>query len=769
PTPEQNSIPVDFQRRLINHEMVHVKQISALQTGVTGIFSRFGGQQYTGIVAAMLPFWFLEGDGIIYETLLTPGGRGNNPSFNKELKALYIGKHGGYSFDKMLLGSYRDHTPSHYHYGFRMMEYSRSKYGSDLWKENVSYVASKPFLINPLNFSLRKSGTATKKKLFTETFEEFTKLWRYESQLDAPVEYAVINPSKNDDYINYHSPVIIGSDSLIAFKSSYSEPLSIVLIGKDMTEKRILYTGWVDPYFLSYGGGKMVWAEIQNDYRWENRGFSIIAVHDLQSGLTSRITRRSRLFAPAISPDGSTIAAIETTTMNQSSLVFIDAATGLVKGQVVPPGNGYPQRPAWSDDGAKVTVILLNESGEGVFTYSIASEEWAIDIEPSSNDLQAAFLRNDTIFFTSSAGGTDNIFLRTPEGDIRRVTRSRFGTGSFSLSGSKIVFSDYDHKGFSIASATLTAERVNYQDKWELPSTLIKTIDLPGIEEGTSVNPANEPTPVYVATPYRKWQNPLRFHSWTPFYFDLDEITTDPAAVTPGITLFSQNLLSTVITSVGYQYTGGEHKLHSGITWKGWYPVVDFRLSYGGEPSIVTGNNDVEPSVIYPSLSTGTEVYLPLQFTSGAYSQYLRISFYHRYNNRYIYSETDDLFDYGQSFISWKLFFSNSRQSSYRDIFPVFAQALELNYTNAPFDREIYGTIASLRASLYFPGIIRNHGFRVRLQAERQVPEEYIQYNRINFPRGYSEIISERLGTLSADYVFPIAYPDIAAGSIVYL
>ncbi|MBE0673742.1 MAG: hypothetical protein IH591_03685, partial [Bacteroidales bacterium] len=355
PTPEQNSLPVDFRRRLINHEMVHVKQISALQTGVTGVLSRFGGQQYTGIVAAMLPFWFLEGDGIIYETLLTPGGRGTNPSFNKELKALYMGKPGGYSFDKMLLGSYRHHTPSHYHYGFRMMEFSRSKSGNNLWKDNVSYVASKPFLINPLNFSLRKQASTTKKKLFTETFDEFSKLWHYESQLDAPVEYTVVNPSKNDDYINYYSPIIIGSDSLIAFKSSYSEPLSIVLIDKDLIEKRILYTGWVDPYFLSYGGGKMAWAEIQGDIRWENRGFSIIAVHDLASGVTSRITRRSRLFAPAMSPDGYTIAAIETTTTNQSTIVFIDAVTGIIKDRLIPPGNSFPQRPAWSDDGTSIS------------------------------------------------------------------------------------------------------------------------------------------------------------------------------------------------------------------------------------------------------------------------------------------------------------------------------------------------------------------------------------------------------------------------------
>ena len=62
-----------------------------------------------------------------------------------------------------------------------------------------------------------------------------------------------------------------------------------------------------------------------------------------------------------------------------------------------------------------------------------------------------------------------------------------------------------------------------------------------------------------------------------------------------------------------------------------------------------------------------------------------------------------------------------------------------------------------------------NNGLRIRLQTERQTPVKYLLFNRAVFPRGYTNIISEQLKTFSADYVFPILYPDLAAGSFFYL
>jgi hypothetical protein len=255
-----------------------------------------------------------------------------------------------------------------------------------------------------------------------------------------------------------------------------------------------------------------------------------------------------------------------------------------------------------------------------------------------------------------------------------------------------------------------------------------------------------------------------------PFYADLDELTADPLAIRPGATLFSQNLMSSLITSLGYEYSGGNHILHSGVLWKGWYPVIDFKMSYGGDAQVITGSvQGVTPSSVSPELRTSTEVYIPFRFTTGRYSQYLRPSFTHQYNNRYIFDQTIDAFDYGQHFLSGRIYFSNSRRSSYRSIYPVWAQVFDYSFMASPFDRDYYGSISTLRTTLYFPGFLRNHGLRIRYQYEEQNPERFIQYNRAMFPRGYTDIISERLKTLSTDYVFPLFYPDLNAAGILYI
>jgi hypothetical protein len=770
PSPSQNSIPQPHSRQLAVHETVHIMQMKALERGFTGFMSRLAGQQFTGAVAALLPNWYYEGDAVLYESLLTPGGRGENPSFNKSLKALYLTKPGGYSFDKLLLGSYRDYTPDHYQFGFRVMEYARARYGSELWKEAVLFSAKYPFTINPVNLSLNASAGLTKKRLFMETFDTLQTLWNKESLIDASVEYDMLNVDKRDNYISYHSPLFAGKDSIIAIKTSLYEPSSIVMItdgGK--REKRLTITGSIYPYLITAGGGKLAWAENSPDPRWENRNYSNIIVYDIKSKVIRKITSRERLTAPAISADGKMLAASENSSENLNSLVLLNGSDGTIIKRIATPDNGFPQRPRWSETGTELSVILLTDKGEGVFTYSIEDDLWDVIIEPEHVDLHDAYLRGDTLFFISAVSGTDNLFYRLPGGETHRVTRSRFGLTNFDISHENIIFSDYTIAGNYIGTEKLSGEAYNYYDRKPPLSSLINSIHEFRTETVREDNlPAENPLK-YPVTRYRKWQNLFNVHSWMPFYADLDELTADPLAVRPGATLFSQNMMSSLITSLGYEYSGGNHILHSGVVWKGWYPVVDFNMSYGGEAQIITGNvQGVTPSSVNPAMRATTEVYIPFRFTIGKYSQYLRPSFSHQYSNRYIYDQTDDTFDYGQHFLSGRFYFSNSRRSSYRSIYPVWAQVFDYNYTAAPFDRDYYGSISTLRTTLYFPGFLRNHGLRIRYQSEEQNPERFIQYNRAMFPRGYSGIISEKLRTLSADYVFPLFYPDLNVWSILY-
>lgn len=771
PSPSQNSIPQAHSRQLAVHETVHIMQMKALEQGFTGLLSRIAGQQLTGAVAALLPNWFYEGDAVLYESLLTPGGRGENPSFNKTLKALYLTRPQGYSYDKLLLGSYRNYTPDHYQFGFRMMEHARVKYGNELWKDVVLFTAKHPFTVNPVNIQLNAAARLTKKKLFNETFDTLQVLWNKESLIDQSVEYTPLNNDKRGDYINYSSPSFIGNDSIIAIRTSLYEPSSVVMLtneGKE--EKRLAITGSIYPFLITAGGGKVAWAENSPDPRWENRNYSNIVVYDIESKSIRKLTSMARLSAPAVSGDGKTIAASENSVENINSLVILDASDGVIKSRIPTPENGFPQRPRWSDTGLEISVILLTDKGEGVFTYSISEGSWKVNIEPEHVDMNDAILRSDTLFFISSVSGTDNLYYRLPGGETHRVTRSRFGLTNFDIYNDDVIFSDYTIEGNYIGIKKITGEAYNYSDRQPALSSLIRSIP-DYTEEKDSKETHNTATiSSYPLVPYRKWQNLFSIHSWMPFYADLDELTTDPLAVRPGATLLSQNLMSSLITSLGYEYREGNHILHSGVLWKGWYPVVDFKISYGDNAQIITGNvQGVSPSSVSPELRTTTEVYIPFRFTTGKYSQYFRPSFTHQYNSRYIFDQAIDAFDHGQHFLSGRFYFSNSRRSSYRSIFPVWAQVFDYNYMASPFDREYYGSISTLRTTLYFPGFLRNHGLRIRYQAEQQNPERFIQYNRAMFARGYTDIISERLKTLSADYVFPLFYPDLNVAGILYL
>ena len=78
PTPEQNTIPQDTRSQLTLHELSHVMQMEALNSGTIKVLSYFLGQQLTGAAASFLPLWFMEGDAVFSETVLSGSGRGRS-------------------------------------------------------------------------------------------------------------------------------------------------------------------------------------------------------------------------------------------------------------------------------------------------------------------------------------------------------------------------------------------------------------------------------------------------------------------------------------------------------------------------------------------------------------------------------------------------------------------------------------------------------------------------------------------------------------------
>jgi hypothetical protein len=147
----------------------------------------------------------------------------------------------------------------------------------------------------------------------------------------------------------------------------------------------------------------------------------------------------------------------------------------------------------------------------------------------------------------------------------------------------------------------------------------------------------------------------------------------------------------------------------------------------------------------------------------------LRPSLSSSYHNSYIYLRETGNYDKGQNLLSARIYFLNYHRFAYRDIFPRWGQSLDLIYSFAPFDKAIYGTELSLRASFYFPGLFPGNGLRIRFEKEKQAPVKFQFTSKVSLPRGYNNIISRDLNLIAADYAVPLLYPDLNIGSLVYI
>jgi hypothetical protein len=764
PTPEQNTIPLDPKSQLTLHELAHVYQMEALNDGTIRILSYFFGQQITGLSAAMLPAWFMEGDAVFSETVLSESGRGRSPDFEKKLKAITIEKGGIYKYDKLTCGSFRDYTPDHYQFGYQMVAWSLASADLNLWNRTMKFVANEPFTINPVNISLRMNTGLTKRLLYNQTFDVLKNQWQKDiSELGAK-KYPAINPDKKDRYINYYSPIFTGRDSIIAIKTSLTGTPAFVLLDTSIeTEKRIHIPGNIYPYIFSFAKGKIVWVETVVDPRWINREYSIIKVKDIRTGKVLQLTRKTRYLAASISPDGKTIAAAENTADNKNSLVLLETRSGNLIKSIPVPGNDAIQQPCWSDDGKTISSISLSKNGEGILSYTLQDNSWKTLLDAGRNDLQSARLRNDSLFFTSSASGVENGFIKTPEGKIIEITNSRFGANDLSISGSSILFSDYSSDGNDICISSIPRkETVEFSNNAK-SSMLAERFD---------IRPAggNENEKEFKPEPYRKWQHLFNFHSWMPFYYDISAVQSEPVGLRPGFTIMSQNVLSTLTATAGYEYSAEKkHMLHTDITWAGWYAVLQSRLDYGSDPLILKGTNDPIPSSVMPGYHFANTLYLPLNFTNSRFSQFLYLAVSSDYRKNYIFISKSGDYDAGQEQLGGRIYFYNYTRSALRDIYPRWAQILDFGYFDYPFDKSVLGSDIYLKTALYFPGILRNTSLKVRFESEQQHSVKYINSNRISFPRGYSNIVAIKLNFISAEYYAPLLYPDLSISSVLYI
>jgi hypothetical protein len=380
------------------------------------------------------------------------------------------------------------------------------------------------------------------------------------------------------------------------------------------------------------------------------------------------------------------------------------------------------------------------------------------------DDITVSYVSENQIVFSASYTGIQNIFSLNNSGEIRQLTSSEFGaTDAVIDQNSHLVFSDYSSDGFRIARTTNTqslqkkfsSDDIVYDQLAEQLSAMsVFQIDE---LEGTDST--------YSVTPYRKISHLFNLHSWAPIY--LNGFTGD---ATLGVSLASQNSLSTLSAVAGYRYDSNEQtgKTTVDFTYSGFFPVIDAGFSHGirrGKAIMDTVTYDLK----WWESDVHTGISVPLNFTRNQWIRGLKPEISYSFLLKNMFPDVGVSFTKPETHVlTYDLYFYNQSRMSLRDLYPRWGQSIQLIYRHLPFDvNQNEQMLAALQ--FYFPGIIRHHGIRLLLAKQIENLTDYPFSNLINPPRGYTNVYSSGDWNLKTDYVFPIAYPDLNIPAVMYL
>jgi hypothetical protein len=766
--PDPGQFPIDWLKELSLHETRHVIQISKINQGFTRTLSFILGQQASGAVAGAMPLWFIEGDAVSAETSLSSSGRGRLPSFEMEIKAQLLSGNKIYPLSKSYLGSYKDFVPDYYRIGYQMVGFARKTYGDDYWTNALDYIGRRPFLIFPYYFYSKKISGKGQSLLYKNTTTYLRQHWGKNIELRKPEVQSIINNRNSKTYTSYYHPLILSDSSVVALKTGLNIIPRFVRINSGGEEKIVFIPGNLVSQRYSVYREKIIWDEYVQDIRWKNRSYSIIREYDMATGKSRKISHKSKYISPSWSENGDSIVVVNSSPDYRFSLVILNAADGGVIKNIPSPDNTYLQYPEWIRGKGKIAVIATGEDGKSLYVFDLYANRWTKILKTGFINMDQLKSVNDFLFFSAGFNEMDEIYsFNLNDKILRKLTNSAFGAFHPEVSDDNktLLYSAYGVKGYDIIRKTIDpAEEV----KFTIPETLTE-------QSFISVNISNENSretsgkmekEFFEEKPYRKITNLFNIHSWAPFWYDYTDPNIDNPRVSRGITLLSQNLLSTAITSIGYERINGNNFLHSRFTYKGFYPVFDFSTSYGGVSDVAL---DTFLTNIKPDLYSTVSSYLPLTITSGKIITGLQPSLQFTYRSTYYEDLSEGKIKSGIVFFEPRIFLYSYQRTCLRDLQPRVGFTFDSRMTSSPFENELYGNIKSLSINLYLPGLLRNQGFKFKAEWQNQNVGSYFFPNHLALPRGYAPAYFIDMNKYSADYGFPIAYPDFSAGPLLYL
>lgn len=771
--PPQDVMPVGWLEQLTLHETRHVVQIDKLNQGITKIFSYLLGEQAVGGVTGMVPRWFLEGDAVATETFYTNSGRGRIPEFEMKLKANMLDSTLALKYDQAIMGSYKTYVPDQYQLGYQLVKHGVKHYGYTSWENTLNYVGRKPFTLFPFYFGLKNETSLSREQLYQNTFDSLRIAWQAEVNEKAfvaePIEVVPKKHAKQKAYISYSHPIYTDDGSIIALKSSLDEIDRVVQIFPNGKEIILFKPGFHNIEQLAYAKGQLFWTEWAPDIRWGQRSYSIVKSYNIHSKIIRQVTRKSRLFAADIHKDGLILAAVEVEPDGQYYLTLVNSADGFILEKNPTPGNMFVQTPRWNKSGTELVMTFQDDHKKGIIVFDYETKSWNEIIRFESGNISHPFFNDGQILFTGDFNGTENFYsLDKTTLKLAQITDVPYGARWVSLNTNtnNIVFSNYTSHGYKLATSTINnSKKINANSIENRLNNELTEI----IGRTNNVFESKWLSNEYEVKPYNKYLNSFGFHSWAPMYFDYDAALDAEIKAYPGLTILSQDKLSTAFLTAGYAYKENTNYIYADFTYKGWYPVFKLKIEQGGEPLVYQGFGDWKPQLQQDAYVFNGSVQVPLRIIRSKWISGIIPTIEYHYDNYYYHYTDSNAYTRGLERMVYKLQFYNYQKYSHRDFKPQWGMFANFRYLNTPFENENFGSIRSFYGTLYTPGIARQHSLKFSLGLERQKLVKYFFNGYSPLPRGYHNEAFETATNFSVDYALPLWYPDLSIGKLAYI
>ncbi|MGK7397706.1 MAG: hypothetical protein ACNS62_24240 [Candidatus Cyclobacteriaceae bacterium M3_2C_046] len=749
------------------HEFRHVVQYEKSKTGFNKLFYYlFGEDAYGGFAQLAMPSWFWEGDAVGIETALTPGGRGRIPNFDLVFRTNLLTR-GPFDYSKQHLRSFKHYVPDHYVTGYFMTTHVRRNFGRDIWSDISERAWKAPFLPWRLSRALRLETGKNLTQTYWSMIDELDSLWHWQLEGLEIIDTEPIKVEKSNTFTNYRYPQAIAQNQVIALKNGIGDIDEFVLLDQHGNEEKVFTPGIMNNTgMLSVQAGKIAWNEYTFHPRWRAENYSVIKVHDIQTGKTNQITHRSRYASAALSHDGSKIVTVLTTGEGKFQLVVLNTENGQVVKTFDNPDNDFYLTPRFSQDGRQIVTIRQRDGAKTIALVDYATGEFRDLWPPNNENIGYPVLYDHYVFYNSPYSGIDNVYAYDLNTNQKfQVTSRKYGAYNASVSpdGAYIFFNDFSQDGMDVVRLAFNPSQ------WQpLPKVEVRKVAYyePLIEQEGNPDILDQVTEKdYPVSDYKLISGIINPYAWGPY------ISTSINEVFLGIS--SQDVLSTTAISAGYEYDANENtgKWLGRVSFQALYPIIDVTVdSQDRNVNDIIEGREVNFQWNEKTLNVGLR--LPFNFTNSKYWERLNVS------TNGIFTRAEDVqFETGGqtgeiidsdgylNALRYRIQYQRQLKQSQRDIRSRWGQGLYAQYTHTPLGGEFTGMQFSAQGLLLFPGLFRHHSLLLR--ANTQLMKDYTFNNAITFPRGYPFLAFEEYYGGSVEYALPLWYPDINFSSLI--